>query len=107
MAFDALTCSLDLVRTLAPIVRIIGSHDGKLADQVRRAASGIGLTLAEGAERRGRDRLHLFRTALGSAAEVRTALAIAVAWGYLTPADTADADAMLDRIRAMTWRLAR
>jgi len=43
--------------------------------------------------------------AAGSAAEVDTALRLAVAWGYLDEADLATSFELLDRIRAMLWRL--
>ena len=41
------------------------------------------MCLDEGSQRTGRDRFHLYRVAAGSAAEVRTALALATTWGYI------------------------
>jgi hypothetical protein len=38
-------------------------------------------------------------------ASATTALRIARARGYITPADFAAVDAVLDRVRAMLWRL--
>ena len=43
--------------------------------------------------------------AAGSASEVTVALRIAVAKRYVTTAEVADVEAMLDRIRAMLYRL--
>src|SRR5262245_27060618 len=103
--FEAHEIAIELVRELAPLVARIVQHDRSLADQVRRAATSVPLNLAEGARRCGRDRLHLFRIAAGSAAEVRTALKVAGAWGYVDPGSAAAADAILDRLLAMAWRL--
>ena len=65
----------------------------------------MALNLLEGAERVGRDRKHLFRVALGSAAEVGDCLELAVAWGYVEPAEVATARALVGRVRAMAYRL--
>ncbi len=43
----------------------------------------------------------------GSASEVTVALRIAVAKGYITAAEAAEVDAVLDRVRAMLYRLTR
>jgi hypothetical protein len=43
--------------------------------------------------------------AAGSAAEVRTALALATTWGYIAQPQAAPASALLDRIVAILWRL--
>jgi four helix bundle protein len=51
------------------------------------------------------DRADLFRRAAGSASELTTALRIARARGYITPAEFAAVDVVLDRVRAMLWRL--
>jgi four helix bundle protein len=45
--------------------------------------------------------------AAGSASEVTVALRIAVAKHYITAAEVAEVDAVLDRIRAMLYRLTR
>jgi hypothetical protein len=45
----------------------------------------------EGSQRTGRDRFHLYRVAAGSAAEVRTALALATTWGYIAQPQAAPA----------------
>ena len=65
----------------------------------------MALNLAEGAGRRGRDRLHHWRIAYGSALEARTALELLVTAGNLDATAAAAADALLDRVAAMAWRL--
>ncbi len=44
--------------------------DADLKDQARRSAQSVCLNLAEGTLRQGKDRLHHFRIAAGSAAEL-------------------------------------
>ena len=78
-----------------------------LAQQLIRAGSSITLNLNEGNQRVGRDRLHLFRIALGSTAEVVAGLETGEAWGNVGAAETAPALALADRVRAMLFRLAR
>ena len=63
------------------------------------------LNIAEGSRRTGKDRLHFWRIAAGSAAEIRTALRVSEAWGDLDPRKTSNAHELLDRILAMLWRM--
>ena len=72
---------------------------------VRSAAESIALNVSEARQRAGLDRADLFRRAAGSASELTTALRIARARGCITPAEFAAVDAVLDRVRAMLWRL--
>ncbi len=101
--FEAYEVALELVAALRPVLDRLGKQDRDLADQIRRAAASMVLNLAEGARRAGRDRLHFYRIAAGSAAEVRAALAVALAWGNM--AAVPEVDALLDRVLAMMWRL--
>ena len=101
--FEAYEVTLELAAVLRPVLDQLARWDRDLADQTRRAASSVVLNLAEGARRTGRDRLHFYRIAAGSAAEVRAALAVARAWGNLEP--VAGVEALLDRVLAMLWRL--
>lgn len=101
--FEAYEVALELVAALRPGVDQLALRDRDLADQMRRAASSVVLNLAEGARRTGRDRLHFYRVAAGSAAEVRAALAVARAWRTLDP--VAEVEVQLDRVLAMLWRL--
>jgi four helix bundle protein len=103
--FDALEVSLDLVRALRRPVALVRNRDRDLSRQIRRAASSIALNIAEGRERAGADRAHHWRVAAGSAAEVRAALRVAVAWGDVEDRDVARALELLDRVLAMLWRM--
>lgn len=47
MAFQAMELSLELVEALVPLMPRIKQRDKALEDQLRRAASSIGLNLAE------------------------------------------------------------
>jgi four helix bundle protein len=105
MSFHVLDVAVELIRGLTAPVERVTRHDADLARQIRRAASSVPLNLAEARKRTGRDRTHLFRVAAGSAAEVRTALQVAEAWGYVQPVTIAEPLELLDRIGAMTWRL--
>jgi four helix bundle protein len=69
---------------------------------VRRAASSAALNVAEGSKRAGKDRAHHYRIAAGSAAEVRTAIAVGAAWGYLDQARYQALEALLDRLGTAT-----
>ena len=103
--FQALSISLDVIRGLRGPVGRIRRCDKKLALQITSAASSVALNLAEGRRREGADRLHLWRVAAGSADEVRTALCVAEAWGYVSDDQLSDVLAMLDSILAITWKL--
>jgi four helix bundle protein len=97
--------ALTMVRALRPVVVRLRARDGDLTRQMVRAASSVTNNLAEGAQRRGGDRLHHYRVAAGSAAEVRSSLATADAWGYLPSGATREVDALCDRVLAMLYRL--
>jgi len=105
MGFDALEVSLQMIEALRPLLERLKQKNSELVDQLERAASSVAMNLAEGAKRRGKDREHFFRTASGSNAEVRAALAVAIAWGYIDRASAAHAEILLDRLGAMLWRL--
>jgi four helix bundle protein len=94
---------IELIQHLAPILPQIERRDRDLGNQLRRAATSIGLNFAEGTQRDGRDRAYHYKVAGGSAAESRMALRLAVAWGYV--ANQPAADQLLDRVIAMLWRL--
>ena len=107
MAFDAYDVSISLLRSLVPLFARLVAVDPKLEDQARRAATSIALNIQEANRRNGRDRRNRFRISLGSAAEVGAALDVAVAYGYIDEVDAVDARSLLDRVRAMTYRLAK
>ena len=105
MAFHALEVAERINLAVAPLARVIAQHDADLARQIRKAATSIPANLAEGRRRVGKDRLHLFRIADGSAAEVMHHLKTAAARGFIGAEPIAEALTLLDRELAMTWRL--
>ena len=105
MSFDVYDRSVDLLRTLAPLLSSLVATDAKLADQLRRAAQSITLNIAEANRRTHRDRRNRFRIALGSAAEVAACLDVALALGYIDHSGVAAVLELVDRVRAMTYRL--
>jgi len=107
MSFHALDVALELVSSLRQPVGALATRDPSLADQLRRAATSVPLNVGEGRRRVGRDRLHHWRIAAGSAEEVRTALRVALAWGHVDPAEVEPALDLCDRVLAMLWRLTR
>ena len=76
-----------------------------LADQVIRSASSVPANLAEGHGRSGRDRLHHWRIAYGSARETDSHLRLLLEAGAIDADRTRAALNLLDEVRAMTWRL--
>jgi four helix bundle protein len=92
MAFVAYDLSIDLIRGLRGPLAKIRRHDADLTKQLSRAASSVALNLAEGSGRAGADRRHLYRIALGSLHEVRAALDVATAHGWLDDDRAREAD---------------
>ena len=74
-----------------------------MAEQIRRAASSTALNLGEAEGSVGGNRLTRLRSAAGSNTEVRTALRVAVAWGYVDAGAVDAIDAWLDRIAAILY----
>ena len=62
---------LDVAHSLVPLLREplqrLARRDRALADQLYRAVSSVPLNIAEGNRRAGKDRIHLWRVAAGSA----------------------------------------
>ncbi len=103
--FGVFEVAVELVAALRAPVAAIAAKDADLARQLRRAAASVPLNIGEGNQRSGGDRVHHFRIAAGSAAETLAALRVAQAWGYAAPDALEPALAILDRVRAMLWRL--
>jgi four helix bundle protein len=103
--FEVYEMSLDMVQALRPVHARIRQHDRELAVQIKRAASSVPANIAEGARRQGQDRLHHYRIAAGSASELRSHLAVAIAWGDLDRDAAVTPLGFLDRILAILWRL--
>jgi four helix bundle protein len=95
----------EAVRQLRTLCERIQRKDRNLADQLRRAATSVVLNIAEAAHNSAGNRRARLESARGSANEVRAALGVACAWGYVGEADVAAVDALYDRVLAMTYRL--
>jgi four helix bundle protein len=95
----------EAARVVLPALRKAPGAFRELGDQATRAVTSVALNLAEGAGRAGKDKLQHYRIAYGSALEASAGLEMLAALGVL-PQATADAAlGLLDRTRAMTWRL--
>ena len=104
MQFEALEVSLKVLELLAPLESRIRQKSSPLAKQLATASESVALNLGEGSGRRDGDRRRHCEMAAGSAA---VALRIAVAKHYVTDTEVAEVAAMLDRVRAMLYRLTR
>jgi four helix bundle protein len=103
---DAYPVTLQMIRSLRSIVEEIKRHDSDLADQATRAANSVLLNINEGRKRRGKDQARFFSYASGSNSEVRACIDGAFAWGWISDGDDVkNAQALLDRLAAMLWRL--
>jgi four helix bundle protein len=105
--FDALEISLVVLAELAEVEARVRRRSASLARQMADASESVALNLAEGRLRQDGDRRRHFEMAAGSAAELTTALQIAMAKRYITAEQRAAVDAPLDRVRAMLYRLTR
>jgi four helix bundle protein len=103
--FEVYEVSKQAVRGMRPLVARVQAHDRDLARQMRKAGSSVLLNIAEGWRRLGRDRRQHYLIAAGSNAEVRAALDVCEALGYLDTESYAEVDALLDRVSAMLYRL--
>jgi four helix bundle protein len=105
MKLEVSRVALETIATLRPLVPRIRRYDRSLAVQLVRAASSLALNLGEGEYSDPGTQRARYCNAAGSANETRTALAVAVAWGYLTSAQAEPASCHLDRVIAMLWKL--
>ena len=97
-AIEAAAAAISLVpRVPAPLKTI--------ADQVVRSASSVPANLAEGHGRSGRDRLHHWRIACGSAKEVDTHLRLLAGAHAIDLSQAETAIRLFDEVRAITWCL--
>ena len=74
---------LELVRRLAPLIRVLRGRSSALADQMERALISIPLNVAEGAYSRGKNRQARFQSAAASARETLSCLETAEAMGFI------------------------
>jgi four helix bundle protein len=103
--FIVLDLAVEAIETLRPVVARIQRQDRDLANQLRRALSSIALNIGEGNRSQGGNRIARFSTAAGSNAEARTALRVAVAWGYVKGDELELGEKRLDRIAGMLFGL--
>jgi four helix bundle protein len=100
--FIAHDVSLELIAQLRIVMPAIRRADRNLADQIVRAATSVALNLGEGRERSGGDQRRFYQIAHGSASEVRAALAVGVAWGWI---EEPKVMVTLDRLMGLLWGL--
>ncbi len=105
MALIVYDLALQMLAHIKPIIDRTERHDRNLADQMLRSAQSSLFNIAEARSARGRNEVARFTTALCEAREARAAVAVAVAWGYVTRLQAQPADADLDRMAGMLWGL--
>ena len=101
----AYTVSLDLIRSLRPVVEQLRAYSSEAAEQLTDAASSLTRNIAEGSRRSGRDPRRFYAFAHCSASEVRAQLDIAEAWGWKV--DSEQSRAILDRLMGLLYGLTR
>ena len=103
--FDLYDVVLSLIAALRPLVERLRQRDRDQALQLKKAANSIVANVGEGSRRLGRDRLHHWTIAAGSAGEVRVQIEASIAWGDLERELASPALDLLDRALAMLWRM--
>jgi four helix bundle protein len=103
--FDAHDKAIKAAGIAISLVMRVPSPLKPIADQVVRSASAVPANLSEGAGRSGRDRLHYWRIAYGSAKEVDTHLHLLIGAGAIDVSHAEPSLQLFDDVRAMTWRL--
>jgi four helix bundle protein len=101
--FDTYEVAVQLATSVRGCVEAIERFDRDLADQLRRAASSIVLNVAEGSRSAKGNKQKHFAIAHGSATEVKAALQLACAWGWID--ESRIPHVLLDRQFALLWRL--
>ena len=85
MTLEIYPVILELVRRLAPVVRVLRTRSAALGDQMERALVSIPLNVAEGAYSRGKNRQARYQSAAASARETLACLETAEAMGFVSP----------------------
>jgi four helix bundle protein len=99
------TLALQAATRVIPLVEGLPPRLKELDDQTVRAVMRVPAALSEGAGRKGRDRLHLFRIAYSSCKETSSLIELLIAVKAIDANAGREALAVLDRVQAMTWRL--
>jgi len=102
---DLHSVSVQAACSVLPVLRSVPAPLRDLGDQATRAVTSVALNAAEGSGRFGRDRVNHFRIAYGSALEASAALEMLLTLGAVPESAAQQALALLDRSRAMLWRL--
>jgi four helix bundle protein len=107
---DVYRVAVDFYRLLRQSTRGRRGHTrgaGHAIDQSYRAAESVVLNIAEAYQMPGADRARRFRIAGGEAAECHAGLDLLEIRGELRGPALSQLRALLDRTRAMLWRLGR
>jgi len=97
--------AIEAAATAISLVKRVPAPLKSIADQVVRSASSVPANLAEGHGRSGRDRIHHWRIAYGSAKEVDVHLRLLIGVGAIDSTRATASLNLFDAVRAMTWRL--
>lgn len=97
--------SLEFIEALVPLMPRIRQRDKALEDQLRRAASSIGLNITEAAFSDPGNKRARFHTAAGSAREAQHALRQAIAWRHVRATEAERALGIVRRIVAVLWKI--
>ncbi len=104
--FIALDVAFQLAASVRPLLDTLRRRDRSLEDQLRRAVASTVLNISEGDGKSSlRDQARFFEIARGSCREARAALKLAAIWGYIDERQTADLDAIADRVCALLSKL--
>jgi four helix bundle protein len=98
--------TLDWIESVSPVVRRIASSDPRLADQLRRSSTSVGLNVSEGMGATGLMKRKAYRIALQEMRESVGAIEIAVRLGYVNGPDDQEVDRQ-GRIIGTLVKLAR
>ncbi|HEX7501166.1 MAG TPA: four helix bundle protein [Polyangia bacterium] len=101
---DVYRVAVELYRRLRQSTR---GRRGHVIDQSYRAAESVVLNIAEAYPMSGADRARRFRIAGGEAAECHAGLDLLEIRGEVRGLALSDLRGLLDRVRAMLWRLSR
>jgi four helix bundle protein len=102
---DVYRVTLELIGRCQPLRDRLQRFNRRLGTQLTESLASTAQNLAEAMRRTGKDRAHLLTVALGSCDEVRALLEAGVAFGVFAVAEQRQADALADRVCAMTYRL--